>query len=76
MRILICDDTQTDLDVTYKYVTEYFKKKNITAKIDTFTDCNIVLNSLEFLEDNNYDLYFLDASMWSCRTGSASRQTR
>ena len=63
MRILICDDTQSDLDVTYKYVTEYFKKKNITIKTDCFTDCNIVLNSLEFLEDNSYDIYFLDVVM-------------
>ena len=48
MKILICDDTQTELDVTYKYVTEYFKKKNLSVKIDTFTDCNIVLNLLTF----------------------------
>ena len=52
MRILICDDTQSDLDVTYKYVTEYYKKKNINVKIDCFTDCNIVLNLLNFIEDN------------------------
>ena len=63
MRILICDDTQSDLDVTYKYVTEYYKKKNINVKIDCFTDCNIVLNLLNFIEDNQYDLYFLDVVM-------------
>ena len=63
MRILICDDTQSDLDVTYKYVTEYYKKKNINVKIDCFTDCNIVLNLLNFIEENQYDLYFLDVVM-------------
>lgn len=63
MRILICDDTQSDLDVTYQYVTEYYKKKNINVKIDCFTDCNIVLNLLNFIEDNQYDLYFLDVVM-------------
>ena len=63
MKILICDDTQTELDVTYKYVTEYFKKKNLSVKIDTFTDCNIVLNLLTFLEEHEYDLYLLDVVM-------------
>jgi DNA-binding LytR/AlgR family response regulator len=63
MRILICDDTQSDLDVTYSYVTEYFNKKNINVKIDCFTDCNILLDKIEFIEDAKYDLYFLDVIM-------------
>lgn len=61
MRILICDDTQSELNVTYSYVTEYFNKKNINVTIDCFTNCNIVLNKLDFIE--NYDLYLLDVIM-------------
>ena len=63
MRVLICDDTQYDLDVTYSYVTEYFNKRNINAQIDCFTDCNILLNKLEFIDDAKYDIYFLDVIM-------------
>ena len=63
MKILICDDTQSELDVTYKYVTDYFSKRNFSVKIDTFTDCNIVLNLLTFLEEHEYDLYLLDVVM-------------
>ena len=52
MKILICDDTQSELSVTYKYVNEYFKEKNIHAKINTFTDPNLAINHLVF-EDGN-----------------------
>ena len=63
MKILICDDTKSDLDVTYLYVTEYFKKRNQQVNIDCFNDCTPVINSLDFLENNTYDLYFLDIVM-------------
>ena len=63
MKILICDDTQSELSVTYRYVSEYFKEKNIHAKINTFTDPNLAINHLVFEEVNPYDLYILDIVM-------------
>ena len=63
MKILICDDTQSELSVTYKYVNEYFKEKNIHAKINTFTDPNLAINHLVFEDGNSYDLYILDIVM-------------
>ena len=63
MKILICDDTQSELSITYKYVNDYFKEKNIHAKINTFTDPHLAINHLVFEDGNSYDLYILDIVM-------------
>ena len=64
MKIAICDDTQTELDLVKKLVIEYFKSKNIPIDIDIFTDPKILLNKVTYFpEDTTYDIYFLDIIM-------------
>ena len=63
MKIAICDDSTMDLENLKNCLLEYFKAKNIPYSIDGFTDCNVLLNRIKFLDSNEYDLFILDVVM-------------
>lgn len=63
MKILICDDTYSDLRHTQGLVKSYFKEKNVSTIIDTYLDSNEALNDILNKTKNEYDLYILDVIM-------------
>lgn len=62
MRIVICDDTNSDLENAYKLVSYYYSSKNINTTIETFNNPEVLLNRLTHFNDS-YDLYILDVVM-------------
>ena len=63
MKIAICDDTELDLKHLYNLITEHFNKNNIPVEIETFTNPNILLNKISIMENEKFDLFFLDIIM-------------
>lgn len=63
MKILICDDTHSDLRHTQSLVNSYFKEKNVSITVDTFTNAFEALDYILNKTKNEYDLYILDVIM-------------
>ena len=63
MKIAICDDSPSDLENLKNCLVTYLKEKAVPFSIDGFTDCNILLNRIKFLDSNEYDLFILDVVM-------------
>ena len=63
MKILICDDTYSDLRHTQSLVNNFYKEKNVSIQIDTFSNSAEALDDILNMTRNEYDLYILDVIM-------------
>lgn len=63
MKIAICDDTELDLKNLETLVLQYSKQYNIPITVDSYNEPSVLLNRIQYFNQNEYVIYFLDIIM-------------
>ena len=63
MKIALCDDTLEDLEELGNIISEFSTIEGLSLEVDSYTDASKLLHKIEFENNKEYDILFLDICM-------------